>query len=41
MTARRGRARYVENGGVGHPDAGARSVAEILSEYATFSKVDP
>ena len=39
MTARRGRARYVENGGVGHRDAGARSVAEILSEYATFSKV--
>ena len=40
MAARRGRARYVENGGVGHPDAGARSVAEILSEYATFSKVN-
>ena len=39
MTARRGRARYVENGGVGHRDAGARSVAEILSAYATFSKV--
>ena len=39
MAARRGRARYVENGGVGHRDAGARSVAEILSEYATFSKV--
>ena len=39
MTARRGRARYVENGGVGHRDAGATSVAEILSEYATFAKV--
>ena len=39
MTARRGRARYVENGGVGHGDAGARSVAEMLSEYARFSKV--
>ena len=39
MTARRGRARYVENGGVGHGDAGARSVAEMLSEYASFSKV--
>ena len=38
MTARRGRARYVENGGVGHEDAGARSVAEMLSEYARFSK---
>ena len=38
MTARRGRARYVENGGLGHGDAGARSVAEILSEYARFSK---
>ena len=40
MAARRGRARYVENGGVGHGDAGARSVAEILSEYARFSRVD-
>lgn len=39
MTARRGRARYVENGGVGHGDAGARSVAEMLSEYARFTKV--
>ena len=38
MTARRGRARYVENGGVGHGDAGARSVAEMLSEYERFSK---
>ena len=38
MAARRGRARYVENGGVGHRDAGARSVAEILSWYATHSK---
>ena len=40
MTARRGRARYVENGGIGHGDAGARSVAEILSEYARFARVD-
>ena len=40
MAARRGRARYVENGGIGHGDAGARSVAEILSEYAKFSRVD-
>ena len=39
MAARRGRARYVENGGIGHGDAGARSVAEMLSEYARFSKV--
>ena len=38
MTARRGRARYVENGGVGHQDAGARSVAEILAEYERFSR---
>ena len=38
MAARRGRARYVENGGIGHGDAGARSVAEMLSEYARFSK---
>ena len=40
MAARRGRARYVENGGIGHGDAGARSVAEILSEYARFARVD-
>ena len=40
MAARRGRARYVENGGIGHGDAGARSVAEILSEYAGFARVD-
>ena len=38
MTARRGRARYVENGGVGHRDAGARSVAEILAVYERFSR---
>ena len=38
MTARRGRARYVENGGVGHRDAGARSVAEILAQYEWFSR---
>ena len=38
MTARRGRARYVENGGVGHRDAGARSVAEILAHYERFSR---
>jgi len=31
MSARRGRARYVEGAGLGHVDAGARSVAEILS----------
>lgn len=34
MAAKRGRAKYVEGGGVGHVDAGARSVAEILDEYA-------
>ncbi len=34
MTARRGRARYVEGAGVGHIDAGATSVAEILEVVA-------
>ena len=34
MQAKRGRARYVEAGGKGHPDAGARSVAEILAVLA-------
>ncbi len=38
MTAKRGRARYVEAGGVGHPDAGARSVAEMLAEMVKFKK---
>lgn len=31
MAAKRGRARYVEAAGVGHPDAGARSVVECLT----------
>ncbi len=34
MPARRGRARHVEGAGLGHVDAGARSVAEILSILA-------
>jgi dihydroxyacetone kinase-like protein len=34
MIARRGRAKYVEGGGAGHMDAGAMSVAEILTLYA-------
>jgi hypothetical protein len=34
MAARRGRAKYVEGAGVGHVDAGAVSVAEILEVYA-------
>ena len=34
MAARRGRARHVEGAGVGHLDAGAVSVAEILELYA-------
>ena len=36
MTAKRGRARYVENGGAGHKDAGATSVAEMLSVFAQY-----
>ena len=36
MCARRGRARYVENGGQGHMDAGARSIAEMLGVLAQF-----
>ena len=40
MVAKRGRARYVENGGVGHGDAGARSVAEMLAELARFTTAD-
>jgi len=38
MTARRGRAKYVEGAGVGHLDAGARSVAEILEAFAKWQK---
>jgi phosphoenolpyruvate---glycerone phosphotransferase subunit DhaL len=34
MAARRGRARYVEGAGVGHLDAGARSVVECLTVLA-------
>ena len=36
MAAKRGRARYVEGAGVGHLDAGAKSVAEILAAYAEW-----
>ncbi len=34
LAARRGRARHVEGAGVGHLDAGAMSVAEILALFA-------
>ncbi|OAN76357.1 hypothetical protein A8B78_02405 [Jannaschia sp. EhC01] len=34
MAAKRGRAKYVEGAGVGHVDAGATSIAEILNAYA-------
>ena len=34
MTARRGRARHVEGAGLGHVDAGALSVAEMLAVLA-------
>lgn len=34
MPARRGRARHVEGAGIGHEDAGARSVAEMLAVVA-------
>lgn len=34
MPARRGRARHVEGAGLGHVDAGARSVAEMLAVLA-------
>lgn len=37
MTAKRGRAKYVEGKGVGHIDAGARSVAEMLDVFAECS----
>lgn len=33
MAAKRGRAKYVEGSGVGHVDAGATSVAEILAAF--------
>jgi len=36
MIAKRGRARYVEGSGEGHKDAGATSVAEMLSVFARF-----
>ncbi|MDA8586676.1 DAK2 domain-containing protein [Rhodobacteraceae bacterium] len=34
MAAKRGRAKHVEGAGVGHVDAGATSVAELLQAYA-------
>lgn len=41
MRAKRGRARYVENAGEGHPDAGARSIAEILGALAEYLENRP
>ncbi len=38
MAARRGRAKYVEGAGIGHLDAGARSVTEILDAFAQWQK---
>ena len=38
MSAKRGRAKYVENAGVGHIDAGAKSVAEILTALEPNSR---
>lgn len=35
MSARRGRAKHVEGAGLGHMDAGARSVAEMLDVLAS------
>lgn len=35
MAAKRGRAKYVEGAGVGHVDAGATSIAEILEAFAS------
>lgn len=40
MVAKRGRAKYVEGAGVGHLDAGARSISEILDAFAQWQK-DP
>jgi len=39
MVAKRGRARYVEGSGVGCKDAGATSVAEMLSVFARYYPV--
>lgn len=36
MSAKRGRAKYVEGAGVGHVDAGATSVAELLGLFAEW-----
>lgn len=41
MAAKRGRAKYVEGAGVGHLDAGAISVAEILEEFAKTPEGNP
>lgn len=41
MAAKRGRAQYVEAAGLGHIDAGATSVAEILELFAQHTKANP
>ena len=39
MAARRGRAKHVEGAGMGHVDAGASSVALLLTAYADWSDI--
>ncbi|WP_299828778.1 DAK2 domain-containing protein [uncultured Roseobacter sp.] len=39
MPAKRGRAKYVEGAGVGHIDAGATSVAELLAIFAEWRRM--
>ena len=40
MAARKGRAKYVENGGVGHIDPGAFSSSEILTFLYNFDRLE-
>ena len=40
MSAKRGRAKYVENAGVGHMDPGAFSTSEMISFLYNYNRLD-
>ena len=40
MAAKRGRAKYVENAGVGHMDPGAFSTSEMISFLYNYNRLD-
>ena len=40
MPAKKGRAKYVENAGIGHMDPGAFSTSEIISFVCNYIRIE-